>query len=125
MRTFAIGWLLAFGLMGLTTLGLGSVLGGSVQPGPSPTPVLAEDSQTAPFSQGEAVDLVAGRFGPGATGERYRRELKQAARVTYHSPRHWTVRWDAASWTAHGPGRYVEPDNDAARQREAEAAGSS
>ena len=125
MRTFAIGWLLAFLVMGMAAFGLGSALGGSVQPTPIPTPAQADDSQAAPFSQADALDVVAGRFAAGPTGERYRRELKQAARVTYHSPRHWTVRWDAASWTAHGPGRYAEPDNDAARQREAEAAGGS
>ena len=125
MRTFAVGWLLAFVLTGLATLGLGSALGGSLRPTPTPTPQPAAAAEAEPFTQADAVDVVAGRFAAGATGDRYRRELKQAARVTYHSTRHWTVRWEGASWTAHGPGRYAEPDNDAARQREAEAASGS
>lgn len=126
MRGFVIVWLLAFGFLGLMAVGLGSLLGRgaapAVTPRAGPSSVEALPAPTSePFTEQAAVDVVAGRLGQTARGEEYRQELRQAARVSYHSPQHWTVRWGAASWTAHGQGRYAEPDNDLARQREAEA----
>ena len=129
MRGFVIGWLLAFAFVGLVAVGIGVAVGPRTPP-PTPTPVrrIASDAPQAtaePFTQEAAVEVVSRRFATNSRGAEYRRELRQAARVSYHSPEHWTVRWGAASWTAHGPGRYAEPDNDAARQREAETAAGS
>jgi hypothetical protein len=79
------------------------------------------------FSQQDAVDVVVARLGSSPAAEQFRRGLRSRARVEYHSPNHWTVRLDDASWTAHGSGgttnaRYAEPDNAAARRIEAQAA---
>jgi hypothetical protein len=130
MRAFVIGWVVAFALVGVAAVGIGSALGGGSS-APPPTPVARRISSVEevgpvgtpqPFTQDEAVAVVAARFPANGKGEQFRREIRQSARVTYHSSQHWTVRWGGASWTAHGPGRYAEPDNDAAREREAEAA---
>jgi hypothetical protein len=127
MRSFVVGWLLAFCAVGLAALGIGLAIGPATGT-PPPTAVVARSggSETAePFSQRDAVDVIAARFPSTERGQRYRDELRQSARVSYHSPQHWTVSWGNASWTAHGPGRYAEPDNDAARRQETEAAGGS
>ena len=130
MRAFVIGWLLAFAVVTIAAVGIGSALGASNAP-PPPTPVARRISTgdemgvvgtPQPLTQDDALGVVGARFGGTGKGDEYRRELRQSARVTHHSSQHWTVRWGAASWTAHGPGRYAEPDNDAAREREAEAA---
>jgi hypothetical protein len=130
MRAFVIGWLVAFAFVGAAAVGIGSVLGGAGS-APPPTPVARRVSSVddvgtvgtpQPFTQDQAVAVVAARFPTNGKGEEFRREIRRSARVTYHSSQHWTVHWGAASWTAHGPGRYAEPDNDAAREREAEAA---
>jgi hypothetical protein len=126
MRRFLIGWLVAFGLVGLIALGIGAALGSAAPPraataGGTSARAFESTDAAEPFTPEAAVDVVAARLAATGRGEEYRRELRQAARVSYHSAQHWTVRWGSASWTAHGPGRYAEPDNDAAREREAEA----
>jgi hypothetical protein len=68
-----------------------------------------------------AVEVVGKRLGTTGHSEQLRAELRASATVAYHSAQHWTVCLEQACWTAHGPGRYAEPDNEAARQREAEA----
>ena len=86
--------------------------------------------QEAGFSRQEAVQVVSARFGTSIAGRQLRRNLRMNAQVEYHSPYRWTVRLGEASWIAHGEdgtgpdGRYAEPDNEAARRLEAEAAGS-
>ena len=127
MRGFVIGWMLAFAFVGVVALGIGSVFRAAAPPPPTPGPASTRFSEPVgrsaePFTPEAAIDVVAGRLAGTAKGEQLRAELHRRARVSHHSEQHWTVRWDAASWTAHGPGRYAEPDNDAARQREAEAA---
>jgi hypothetical protein len=124
MRGFLIGWVVAFALVGAVAYGLNGAFEATAPP-TRPTGVTSverPDTSFEPFTQDAAIQVVGARLGSGPRGEQNRRELLQAARVTYHSAQHWTVRWGAASWTAHGPGRYAEPDNDAAREREAEAA---
>ena len=83
------------------------------------------DSAEAPrFSQAEAIEVVAARLGSSPKADRLRQSLRSGAQVEYHSPGHWTVRLNGASWTAHGFGtRYAEPDNDAARLVEQQATG--
>lgn len=125
MRGFMIGWLVAFSLVGLTALGVGSAIAPAppAVTGATPTPVSVEAlAPAAPFTQDAALDVVAGRLASTSKGAQFRLELRRSAQVTRHSADHWTVRWGPASWTAHGPGRYAEPDNDAARRLEAEAA---
>ena len=128
MRTFAIGWLVAFSLVGAVAYGVGLTVRANVPP-PMPTPVRSAASSfdgsgqsAVRFSQGMAVEVVGRRLGATGRGEQLRVELRSSATVSYHSAQHWTVCLDEACWTAHGPGRYAEPDNEAARQREAEAA---
>jgi hypothetical protein len=127
MRTFAIGWLLAFCLVGAVAYGIGSAVRATTSP-PTPTPVRFSDYSErmgevpVTFTEGMAVDVVSRRFGSTARAEALREELRTTARLSPHSIGHWTVCLDSACWTAHGPGRYAEPDNDAARAREAEAA---
>ena len=125
MRTFVIGWLLAFSLVGAVAYGVGSFVRANT---PTPTPARAAESLSeesgqpvTPFSQGMAVEVVAKRLGATGRSEQLRAELRASATVAYHSAQHWTVCLEQACWVAHGPGRYAEPDNEAARQREAEA----
>ena len=127
MRTFVIGWLLAFSLVGAVAYGVGLAVRAATPP-PTPTPApqprasFDESGQpVTPFSQGMAVEVVARRLGATGRAEHLRAALRASATVAYHSAQHWTVCLDEACWTAHGPGRYAEPDNEAARQREAEA----
>ena len=119
---------MAFSLVGAVAYGDGLAVRANTPP-PAPTPVrpaaAAFDDSGQPvvsFSQGMAVEVVGKRLGATGRSEQLRAELRASATVAYHSPQHWTVCLDQACWTAHGPGRYAEPDNDAARQREAEAA---
>lgn len=126
MRTFVIGWLVAFSLVGAVAYGVGLTVRASTPP--TPTSVRSaqsssEDSEqpVTPFSQGMAVEVVGKRLGATGRSEQLRAELRASATVAYHSAQHWTVCLEQACWTAHGPGRYAEPDNEAARQREAEA----
>ena len=85
----------------------------------------ADSAEALPrFSQAEAVEVVAARLGSSPRADRLRQSLRTGAQVEYHSPGHWTVRLNGASWTAHGIGtRYAEPDNDAARLVEQQAMG--
>lgn len=124
MRGFMIGWLVAFSLVGLAALGVGSAIAPApAASGATPPPVSVEALAPAPpFTQDAALDVVAGRLASTSKGAQFRQELRRSAQVTRHSAEHWTVRWGPASWTAHGPGRYAEPDNDAARAIEKQAA---
>jgi hypothetical protein len=84
---------------------------------------LDSDSESSgPFSEADAVDVVSRRFSGSGADDAFRRELQSSATVTYHSAQHWRVCYDSACWVAHGPGRYAEPENDAALQRETRAA---
>ncbi len=125
MRGFVVTWLLGFVLVGLAAFGVAGALpaGAPAQPAARGERLASAESppeSSAPFTQDEAIEVVGARFGRTFRGDEFRRELKRAARVTHHSAQHWTVRWGPASWTAHGPGRYAEPDNDAARKLEAD-----
>jgi hypothetical protein len=138
MKKFLISLLLGVGVATLAAVALARVLVPELaieqQPRLTERPatsagqtgrrVFAEGSEVdlGPFTEREAIDVVSGRLGNTARAEQLRQRLRTSAQVSYHSPSHWTVRLDAASWTAHGPGRYAEPDNDAARQLEQEAA---
>lgn len=126
MRGFLIAWVVAFALVGAVAYGLNGAFQATAPPATRTAGITSAERLDAeasePFTQDAAIQVVGARLGSGPRAEQNRRELKQAARATYHSAQHWTVRWGAASWTAHGPGRYAEPDNDAAREREAEAA---
>lgn len=126
MRTFVIGWLAAFCLVALVATGIGWMLG-PAPPAPTPAPSRrvgggdGVEQPAAPFTERDALDVVARRIaGPGGL-EQARGELGGSATVTYHSAQHWRVCLDSACWVAHGPGRYAEPENDAARQRETRA----
>jgi hypothetical protein len=124
MRTFIIGWLVAFCVVALGAAGVGRIV--ASVPSPTPTPetprrftLTAEEADDlGQFQEADAVEVVARRVAPNATGEQTRRQIRGSATVTYHSPQHFRVCVDAACWIAHGPGRYAEPENDAARQRE-------
>jgi hypothetical protein len=74
---------------------------------------------SGPFAEADAIEIVARRLPARGNGDALRRELAGSATVTYHSAQHWRVCYDGACWVAHGPGRYAEPENDAALQREA------
>jgi hypothetical protein len=127
MRSFLIVWLIAFALVAVFATGVSRFVGSI--PAPSPTAfagrftVPAEDSVSqAPFTETDAVEVVARHFPSGPEGDQLRRDLIASASVTYHSVRHWRVCYDGACWVAHGSGqRYAEAENDAARQREAQA----
>ncbi len=82
----------------------------------------ASDQEATPFTEQEALAVVGARFGSSQKAEQLRQALRANGTVTYHSPQHWTVRLDSAAWTAHGPGRYAEPENQPAELLEAQAA---
>jgi hypothetical protein len=119
---------LRFALIMLAVVGLATVAAVASARAVLP-PEIWEESQSG-FTRQAAIEVVAARFPISVTGRQHRRNLRTNGRVEYHSSNHWTVRLGDATWTAHasgGPGpngRYAEPDNDAARQLEAEAAGS-
>jgi hypothetical protein len=82
--------------------------------------------QQETYTPQDAVETVAARLGNSPTAERLKQSLRIGARTEYHSPRHWTVHFNEASWTAHGNGTegpYAEPDNEAARLFEHAATG--
>ncbi|MCC6175385.1 MAG: hypothetical protein IT305_08805 [Chloroflexi bacterium] len=122
MRTFVVGWLVAFCLVGLSAAGIGWLV--------TTAPSLATRQPSVgqgtdkygrpvhPFSQREAVEVVGRRFGQTTAAERLRGRLRASGVVSYHSSQHWRVCLEQACWIAHGPGRYAEPENDAARERE-------
>jgi hypothetical protein len=123
MRSFLIAWTVAFALVAVLAGGVSWYVGRQPQP---PTPIMpgqasrseAEQPTSLVFTATEAIDVVAQRLPTDAAGQRDRRLLQTRAAVTYHSPQHWRVCFDGACWVAHGPGRYAEPENDAARQRD-------
>ncbi len=123
MRSFLIVWLLAFGLI---AGGASAVSWYVANVTPPPTPVVrrpevsyeSDPTTSGPFSETEAVEIISRRLPNSDAGDELRRDLQQRATVTYHSAQHWRVCYDSACWVAHGPGRYAEPENDAAQQRE-------
>lgn len=138
MKGFLLTMLLGVGLATLATVAAAkALLPESVWEQPTPTPTRAErlarssqrvatvtaEQDAAPFTEQEALDVVGARLGSSQQAQQLRQELRSRGRVSYHSPRHWTVRLDGASWTAHGPGRYAEPDNAAAERLESQATG--
>ena len=126
MRTFMVGWLIAFCVVALGAAGI-SYLAGRVQApattaGTRPATPVEDLGEPGPFAEADAVEVVARRFAPTRGGDQLRGELRASPVVTYYSPAHWRVCVDSACWIAHGPGRYAEPENDAARLREVLAA---
>lgn len=122
MKSFLIAWFVAFGLVAVIATGVSWYVGPAPQPAPtgrSITSTEASQAQTGPFTEADAVDVVSRRLPTTDSGEQLRRELQGSATVTSHSPQHWRVCYDSACWVAHGSGRYAEPENDAAQQREA------
>jgi hypothetical protein len=122
MKSFLVAWLVAFGLVAVVAAGVSWFVGRAPEPPPVGRPVSVSESSEAeagPFTEADAVQVIARRLPPTDAGDRVRRELPASAAVTYHSPQHWRVCYDTACWVAHGPGRYAEPENDAARQHEA------
>ncbi len=125
MRSFLIAWVVAFAMVAILAVSVSWYVGTS----PAPTQVARRqstsfepDSSTAPaFPEADAVELVALRLPADASGDRDRQSLQNSTTVTVHSPQHWRVCFDGACWVAHGAGRYAEPENDAARQREGAA----
>src|SRR5690348_17668049 len=112
MRTFLVGWLIAFGVVALGATGIGYLAARSQTPAQAS---VEDGGLSGPFAEDDAVEVVGRRF-PGSTGgDNLRRELYASHTVTYSSPLHWRVCIDTACWIAHGPGRYAEPENDAAR----------
>ena len=127
MRTFMVGWLIAFGVVAVGAAGIGYLVGRAPAPvaaaGTRPPTSVEDPSQASgPFAEDDAVEVVGRRFAGSTGGDSLRRELYASHTVTYYAPLHWRVCIDTACWIAHGPGRYAEPENDAARQREAQAA---
>lgn len=122
MKSFLIAWLVAFGLVAVVATGVSWFVGRAPQPAPAGRPVSSDETsevETGPFSEADAVEVVSRRLPSNDSGDQFRRALEGSATVTYHSVRHWRVCYDSACWVAHGQGRYAEPENDAARQREA------
>jgi hypothetical protein len=126
MKSFLLAWLVAFGLVAAIAAGVSWYIGRAPEPAPvgrTVSPAEASEGETGPFSEADAVQVVTRRLPANAAGDRLRRDLPTSATVTYHSAQHWRVCYDAACWVAHGPGRYADPENDAARQYEARPAG--
>ena len=126
MRGFIIVWLVAFGAITMLASGITwYVARNSPPPAPvaiqPPTDAESDPNSTAPFPESAAIELIARRLPSDASGDEARQKLQSSSTVTYHSTRHWRVCFDNACWVAHGPGRYAEPDNEAARQYEASA----
>jgi hypothetical protein len=127
MRTFIVGWLIAFCIVAFGAGGIGLMV--ARQPSPAttagarpPTSVEDQSESSGPFAEADAVEVVARRFAPTRGGDLLREQLRDSPMVSYYSPAHWRVCVDSACWIAHGPGRYAEPENDAARLREVLAA---
>jgi hypothetical protein len=122
MKSFLIAWIVAFGLIAALATGVSWFVGRVPQPaanGRAASAAQASEAETGPFSEAEAVEVVSRRLPANDSGDQLRRALQRSATVTYHSGQHWRVCYDTACWVAHGPGRYAEPENDAARMREA------
>jgi hypothetical protein len=129
MRSFVMAWLVAFLLVAAGASAVSWYVGNAA-PAPAavtnsarrPQPLFEQemaDASTSPFTENDAILVVARRLPTDATGDLARNQLMSSARVTYHSDQHWRVCFDGACWIAHGPGRYAEPEDDLARQREA------
>lgn len=122
MKSFIIAWFVAFGVVAMLASGVTYYV--ASRPAPPVNRVGNTDSSrsaeadSGPFSEAEAIDVVSRRLPSTASASRLRNELQRSATVTYHSFRHWRVCIDDACWVAHGPGRYAEPENDAARRHE-------
>lgn len=116
MRSFLIAWVVAFLLVAIVASGVSWYVA-ATPPVPVPTP-RATGPEPGPFSEADAIEIVGRLLPTDATGDASREQLRNDATVTYHSPQHWRVCFDGACWVAHGPGRYAEAENDAARQRE-------
>jgi hypothetical protein len=122
MKSFLVAWIVAFGLVAVVATGVSWLVGRAPQPAPVARTISsaeASEGETGPFVEADAVRIVAYRLPQNAQSEQLRQALLQgSATVSYHSPQHWRVCYDSACWVAHGPGRYAEPENDAARLRE-------
>lgn len=121
MRTFIFGWIVAFCVVAVGATVVGRMVA-SVPP-PTPEPVrrivtFETGEEAGPFREADGVDVVSRRIATTSAGDQLRRELQGSAKVSYHSPQHWRVCLEDACWVAHGPGRYAEPENDAAQRRE-------
>jgi len=130
MRTFVIGWVVAFCLVALGAAGVGRLVA-SAPTSPAPpsgrqTSSVEDLGEAGPFTEAEAVEVVARRFAATRAGDQLRQEIRSNPTISYYSPAHWRVCVDAdsACWIAHGPGHYAEPENDGARRREVLAANS-
>jgi hypothetical protein len=125
MKPFVLWMLVGVGLATILAIAIARAVFPEVVGDGAPAP--QAPNATTPFSESEAIEVVATRLGTAPKAERLRQTLRTNGRVTYHSPAHWTVRLNEASWTAHGfggpSGRYAEPDNEAARLFEHEATG--
>ena len=125
MKSFLIAWIVAFGLVAAIASGVTWYVARAPQPAPTGRPVTAAEAsegETGPFLETDAVRVVALRLPTDPRGDQIRQALIQGSgTVTYHSPQHWRVCYDSACWVAHGPGRYAEPENDAAVLREGHA----
>lgn len=126
MRGFIIVWLVAFGLVTMIASGVTWYVAKNTPPPPPPITRQAisfESDQTTspPFPEADAIEIIALRLPLDVAGEQARQRLLTASTVTYHSPQHWRVCFDNACWVAHGPGRYADPENDAARGLETRA----
>jgi hypothetical protein len=126
MRSFLIAWVVAFCLVAVVATGVSWFVGSrpavsSASPARNAV-VEGDEAASVPFTEVDAVDVVSRRFPSTGSGGQLRRQLEGSATVSFHSARHWRVCYDSACWIAHGPGRYAEPENEAARQRELRAA---
>jgi hypothetical protein len=124
MRSFLIAWLVAFCLVAVVASTVSWYVN-RVTPS-QPTVEIrrqaisfeSDPTTSPPFPEADAIETVALRLPTDASGDLYRKQLQNDSTVTYHSAQHWRVCFDNACWIAHGPGRYAEPENDAAQQRE-------
>lgn len=124
MKSFLIAWIVAFGLVAAVAAGVSWYVGPASPPpvGRTVTVSEASEAEAGPFLEADAVRIVTNRLAADYRGEQFRQALLQGSgTISYHSPRHWRVCYDGACWVAHGPGRYAEPENDAARNREVQA----
>ncbi|MGE3908479.1 MAG: hypothetical protein AB7K36_03955 [Chloroflexota bacterium] len=123
MRSFLIAWLVAFGLITLAASAITWYVARNSPPTVAnvgrPDTLSEPDQPTpVPFLPSDALEVVRLRLPAGAAGDEARAKLQSASSVTRHSPQHWRVCFEDACWVAHGPGRYAEPENDAAERYE-------
>ncbi|MCC7367485.1 MAG: hypothetical protein IT306_03625 [Chloroflexi bacterium] len=125
MRGFIVVWLAAFGIVTMAASGITYVVARSTPSAPLPPRQaisFESDASTIPaHGPADALEIVSLRLPVDATGDQARRKLQSAVIYPYSTPQHWRVCLDDACWIAHGPGRYAEPENDAARTLEARA----